>query len=60
VRLAQDFSAPELEQACARVLALRSYSYRTVRTLINAPAPPATQPALDLLHENVRGPEYFQ
>jgi transposase len=60
VRLAEDFSSAELERACARALQLRSYSYRTVRTLINAPVPAATQPALDLLHDNVRGPEYFQ
>jgi len=31
-----------------------------VRTLINVPAADPTQPALDLSHENVRGPEYFQ
>ena len=60
LRLAEDFSSAELERACVRALQLRSYSYRTVRTLISAPVPAATQPALDLLHDNVRGPEYFQ
>jgi transposase len=60
LRLAEDFSSAELERACERALQLRSYSYRTVRTLISAPVPVATQPALDLLHDNVRGPEYFQ
>jgi hypothetical protein len=49
-----------LEHACERALALRSYSYRTVRTLIETPAAPAAPPALDLLHDHVRGPEYFQ
>jgi hypothetical protein len=31
-----------------------------VRTLIETPEAPAVTPALDLAHENVRGPEYFQ
>ena len=60
VRLAQDFTSTDLERACERALTLRSYSYRTVRALIHAPAAPAQRPALDLLHENVRGPDYFQ
>lgn len=59
LRLARDFSPAELEQACERALALRSYSYRAVRTLIENPASLPVQPALDLAHENVRGPEYF-
>jgi hypothetical protein len=28
--------------------------------LIESPAPPASRPSLDLAHDNVRGPEYFQ
>jgi transposase len=60
LRLAADFKPAALERACQRALALRSYSYRAVRTLIETPAPPPTQPALDLAHENVRGPDYFQ
>jgi hypothetical protein len=31
-----------------------------VRTFIEAPATVPAQPALDLAHENVRGPDYFQ
>jgi hypothetical protein len=60
LRLSKDFSPQLLEQACKRALALRSYSYRAVRTLIESPASLPVQPALDLAHENVRGPEYFQ
>ena len=60
LRLAQDFSAAQLELACERALALKSYSYRAVRTLINAPATVPAQNALDLAHENLRGAEYFQ
>jgi transposase len=60
LRLAIDFSPATLERACERALTLQSYSYRTVRTLITTPAAPAISPALDLAHDNVRGPEYFQ
>ena len=60
LRLARDFSPAALERACERALTLKSYSYRTVRTLIGAPAAPPAPPALDLGHENLRGPEYFQ
>ena len=60
LRLARDFSAAQLERACERALALRCYSYRAVRTLIETPAAPAVQAALDLPHANLRGPGYFQ
>lgn len=60
LRLAQDFSPTALERACERAAALRSYSYRAVRTLIETPTPAATPAALDLFHENVRGSDYFQ
>jgi len=60
LRLAQDFSPAALERACERALVLRGYSYRTVRTLIETPIPVPTPGALDLFHENVRGPDYFQ
>jgi transposase len=60
LRLAKDFSPAQLEEACTRALALRSYSYRTVRALIATPAQPITPDLLDLGHDNVRGPGYFQ
>lgn len=60
LRLAHDFSPAELERACERALALQSFSYRAVRAFIETPNSIPTQPALDLAHENVRGPEYFQ
>ncbi len=59
LRLAHDFSASALEQACQRALALQTYSYRAVRTLIITPAaspPPSTAP---VMHDNVRGARYF-
>jgi transposase len=60
LRLSQDFTPAALERACERALVLQSYSYRAVRTLIETPAAPASPPALDLAHNNLRGPEYFQ
>ena len=60
LRLAQDFSAGELERACERALALRSYSYRAVRAFIETPDSAPAQPALDLAHENLRGAPYFE
>jgi transposase len=60
LRLAKDFSPAQLEAACQRALALKSYGYRAVRTLLENPVSLPVQPALDLAHENVRGPEYFQ
>lgn len=60
LRLAGDFTPAELEHACSRALSLKSYSYRTVRTLIQIPAPPAPPPAADVTHDNLRGAKYFQ
>ncbi len=61
LRLAQDFSPAQLASACARAVKLKSYSYRTVRALIGTPAAPDAGESrqLSLVHENVRGPEYF-
>jgi hypothetical protein len=60
LRLAADYTPESLERACQRAVALKSYSYRAVRTLIEEPTAPTVQAALNLAHENVRGPEYFQ
>jgi len=59
LRLSRDFSPEKLEAACQRALSLRAYSYRAVRALIQNPARAPEQPALDLAHENLRGPDYF-
>lgn len=60
LRLSQDFTPELLECACERALVLQSYSYRAVRTLIETPRVSTPSSALDLTHDNVRGPEYFQ
>jgi transposase len=59
LRLAHDFSAVALEQACCRALELKTYSYRAVRTLIITP-PPNTPTSTPIpTHDNLRGAGYF-
>ncbi len=65
LRLAQDFSAAELEAACVHALALHSYSYsysyRVVRTLIRqTTSTPRVETAALPTHPNLRGADYFQ
>ncbi len=59
LRLAHDFSAAALEDACKRALALKTYSYRAVRTLIITPAMPPPTATSTPTHDNVRGAGYF-
>jgi transposase len=59
LRLAHDFSASALENACQRALALKTYSYRAVRTLIIAPPPQPATSTPTPAHDNVRGARYF-
>jgi transposase len=60
LRLAQDFSPAQLAAACERALLLKACNYRSVRALITAPPTESGEARqLSLVHENVRGPEYF-
>lgn len=59
VRMAQDFSAERLEQACVRALSLGVTSYRAVQTLIKTPVPEATVDSPTPEHPNLRGSTYF-
>ena len=60
LRLAQDFSPAQLADACERALALKACTYKSVRTLIATPRTDTGEPSqLSLVHENVRGPDYF-
>lgn len=71
LRLAEDFTPTELEQAAGNALALAVYNYRALRDLLmqlrslpkthTSASPHAEQAALSLPeeHENVRGPDYF-
>lgn len=61
LRLAEDFSPAQLAAACERALKLNACTYKNVRVLIALPTTDSGSPCqLPLLHENVRGPDYFQ
>ena len=65
IRLAGRYGAERAEAACARALRLRSYSYRSVesilRTGLDRQPLPGDSPALPPhpAHVNVRGPDYY-
>jgi transposase len=60
LRLAQDFSPQQLAAACERALALKACSYRSVRAFITTPQTGSCDTRqLSLVHENVRGSDYF-
>lgn len=60
LRLGRDFTPERLEAACIRALEIQSYSYRTVRTLLQTPPPEPSPATPDVTHENLRGPDYYQ
>ena len=60
LRLGSDFTPEQLEQACHRALEIQSYSYRTVRTLLQTPPPAPTPRTPDVSHDNLRGAKYYQ
>ena len=66
IRLAGRHGPDRAEAACARALRLRSYSYRSVesilRTGLDRQPLPGDKPALPPhpAHQNVRGPGYYQ
>ncbi|NJO13452.1 MAG: IS21 family transposase [Gammaproteobacteria bacterium] len=60
LRLAQDFSPGQLLAACERALKLNACSYRSLRALITTPPTESGESRQSsLVHENVRGPDYF-
>jgi transposase len=63
LRLSKRYSAERLEKACRRAVACRSYSYRSVDSILRKnlegqPLPHAPLEPLPL-HENVRGSNYY-
>lgn len=64
IRLARRYGPDRLEAACARALHLRSYSYRSVESILrhcldSQPLPAAQAAAPHPAHGNVRGPGYY-
>jgi transposase len=65
IRLGERFGTERLEAACGRALFARSYSYRSVESILKKglDAQPLPEPAPDLTHpdhENLRGPDYYR
>ena len=66
IRLADRYGAARVEAACARALVARSYSYRSVESILKngldqKPLPETTSPPLvHPVHENLRGPDYYR
>jgi transposase len=65
IRLGNRYGADRLEAACARALSVRSYSYRSVESILRAgldkkpltgDEPERTHPT----HDNLRGPDYYR
>ena len=63
LRLAKRHSPRRLEKACARALACRSHSYRSVESILKNSLEDQPLPTRDIAalpsHENLRGPGYF-
>ena len=63
-RLARQFGPERLEAASVRAMAIRSFTYRSVNSILakgldaQPPTPEPRQESLPL-HDNVRGPDYF-
>jgi transposase len=65
LRMAHDHSPDKLIVACEQALRFGCFGYRNVLALIKAPPPESGADAtasgqLPLLHDNVRGPAYFE
>ncbi len=65
IRLADRYSAPRVEAASARALHLRSYSYRSVESILAhgldaQPLPEERTPRGHPRHHNVRGSTYYR
>jgi hypothetical protein len=64
LRLSKKYGAERLEAACARAMNAGARSYRHVESILKhgldrlAPAE-TTSPQLSLVHENVRGRDYY-
>ena len=65
MRLAKRYSDQRLENACARALAIRSYSYKSVNSILKKgldkqPMPSTQRAAQPIDHPNIRGNDYYQ
>ncbi len=65
LRLAKVFSSPRLECACQRAIYFKSVTFRSIKSILEqhldkqAFLPLKTTPEAPLLHENIRGAQYY-
>lgn len=64
IRLGKDYTAPRLEAACARALALHTPRYKSVKSILKSgldltPLHTPAPPGLPATHENLRGAAYY-
>ena len=63
MRLGKQYSNERLEAACRRALAIRAYSYKSIRSVLEKGldrqplSPPEPHPPIE--HKNIRGCDYF-
>ncbi|MGB8196093.1 MAG: IS21 family transposase, partial [Acidimicrobiales bacterium] len=64
MRLAKKYSPERLEAACERALTLKSFSYRSVESMLTHGLEQrplrAPSPRTRVAHRNIRGPNYYQ
>ena len=64
MRLAKKYSPERLEAACERALQLKSFSYKSIESMLKhgleQRPPRATSPRTHVAHRNIRGPNYYQ
>ena len=65
MRLRRHYGAERLEAACRRAVLLDACSYRSIKSILataadRQPLPPAPEAAQKLMHENLRGQEYYR
>ena len=64
LRLEKKYSAERLEEAARRALAIKSYSYWSVKSILvngldKLPIPQETEVTLIVQHDNIRGSQYY-
>jgi transposase len=65
IRLGNRYGTERLEAACSRALAVRSYNYRSVESILRTgldrkPLPDEPPARTHPSHDNLRGPDYYQ
>ncbi len=63
IRLEKHYGEDRLEAACARALLMKAYSYKSVKSILEKKLDglelPPERPATPVVHENIRGNQYY-